>query len=360
MKRTYALSIIIPVYNCAEHIGKCLDSVLLQKNAHKFQIIVVNDGSTDNSAAIVEEYCINHPNITLLNQKNRGVSMARNAGIKMATGDYITFVDADDMVGLKYNAYQQYFTSAQFNSFVGNLHVSHLPMPVDFKSHTFCDTFFTNLLRAAKDTDAEVALGGKATFNYDQGYIRQHVYLQQKTFGTSPADKDTVLKQADCRESANFCLYSKKMLQKNRLHFIDSMQLDEDILFCMLACLYAKRVVTVPDATYLYNRHKNSLSNAENHELSTNKYTLANIQRFSKLLVELSKRRAYSSSYTYWLKLFSRECNKVPYSEYTDYFPPTRCEKCPFGKCGKSCIFCTGSNRVLQQLSKTVKTLNIR
>lgn len=357
MKSNYSLSIVIPVYNGATCIGACLDSILHQKGADKFQIIVVNDGSSDNTASIVQNYRINYPNITLLNQKNSGVSVARNAGINMANGDYITFVDADDLVGLKYSAYRKYFTSAQFNRPVGNLCVSHSRMPTDFKSHTFCDNFFTNLLRVANTTDAEVVLGGKVTFNHDQGYIRRHVYHQQKIFGTSSADKDTVLKQADCRENANFCLYSKKMLDKNKLYFVKGMQLDEDMLFCMLACLYAQRVATVPDVTYLYNRHENSLSNATNHELSNRKYALANVQRFSKLLVELSKYPEYSSIYTHWLQVFSHECNKVPDSEYFDRFPPRRCERCPFDKCDSDCWFCTGPNSVLIRLQENVRTL---
>jgi glycosyltransferase involved in cell wall biosynthesis len=356
MKSNYSLSIIIPVYNGARCIGACLDSVLRQKNADKFQIIVVNDGSVDNTASVVMEYTTKHPNITLINQKNSGVSMARNTGINNATGDFITFIDADDMVGLNYSAYAQYFQQTR-GSTIDNLCISKSYLPIQFESHYFSDNFFTSMLDSAKETHAEVIMGGKITVNYVEKYIKRHVYQNQKTFANSATDKDIILKQADCRETANFCLYSKELLNKHDLKFVKGMQLDEDILFCMLACLYAKCVATVPDATYLYNRHENSLSNMQFNEYSNQRYTLANLQRFSKLLVELSKYPAYASVYTHWLHVFSHECNKVPTSEYGDYFPPTRCAECPFKTCNNDCIMSTGDNYVLSKLRENAATL---
>lgn len=72
MKNKYDLSIIIPVYNGAEHISMCLDSILRQQDIEKFQIIIVNDGSTDNTISVVQKYVLKHPNITLINQENAG------------------------------------------------------------------------------------------------------------------------------------------------------------------------------------------------------------------------------------------------------------------------------------------------
>lgn len=89
------LSIIIPVYNVERYLAKCLDSVLVG-NAFTGQVICVNDGSTDNSAAILEEYTKQYPNVEIITQVNSGLSAARNAGIKAAKGDYICFLDSDD------------------------------------------------------------------------------------------------------------------------------------------------------------------------------------------------------------------------------------------------------------------------
>lgn len=86
-------SIVIPLYNKEKHIRRAIDSVLAQ-TIHEYELIIVNDGSTDNSVNIVED--CNDPRIRLINQENAGVSAARNRGIKEATAQYIAFLDADD------------------------------------------------------------------------------------------------------------------------------------------------------------------------------------------------------------------------------------------------------------------------
>ena len=85
-------SIIVPVYNVEDYINKCLDSILNQ-SFKDFEIIVVNDGTKDNSIEKIKDYPIK-----LINQKNQGLSAARNTGVKHATGDYIIFIDSDDWV----------------------------------------------------------------------------------------------------------------------------------------------------------------------------------------------------------------------------------------------------------------------
>jgi len=89
------LSFIIPVYNVEQYLAKCLDSILVD-NAFTGQVICVNDGSTDGSAAILEQYAKKYPNVEVITQPNAGLSAARNAGIKAATGEYICFLDSDD------------------------------------------------------------------------------------------------------------------------------------------------------------------------------------------------------------------------------------------------------------------------
>lgn len=95
------ISVIIPIYNTAEYLPRCLDSVL-QNTYRSLEIICVNDGSTDDSAVILEWYAAADSRIIAVNQENAGVSAARNTGLDMATGDFIAFVDSDDWVHPQY------------------------------------------------------------------------------------------------------------------------------------------------------------------------------------------------------------------------------------------------------------------
>lgn len=94
-------SVIIPIYNAEKTLRRCLNSLASQSESMA-ELILVNDGSTDNSDEICKEYCELYSNIKYIVQKNRGVSSARNAGIEQASGDFITFVDSDDYVAENY------------------------------------------------------------------------------------------------------------------------------------------------------------------------------------------------------------------------------------------------------------------
>ena len=89
------ISIVVPVYNAKDYVGKCVSSILAQTYPH-FQLILVDDGSTDGSAAICDAFAAKDPRVQVVHQTNQGVSAARNVGIAMAQGAYLTFVDADD------------------------------------------------------------------------------------------------------------------------------------------------------------------------------------------------------------------------------------------------------------------------
>jgi glycosyltransferase involved in cell wall biosynthesis len=93
------LSIIIPVYNVEKYIRVCLESIFCQgMDENIFEVIIVNDGTKDNSMRIIEDLIHNHNNIIIVNQNNQGLSMARNNGVAKACGEYILFVDSDDLL----------------------------------------------------------------------------------------------------------------------------------------------------------------------------------------------------------------------------------------------------------------------
>lgn len=97
MNSTNRLSVIIPLYNAGNDFKACMESLIAQTWT-ALEIIIVNDGSTDNSVDIAKYYAENYPHVRLLHQANAGASVARNRGMDVATGKYVAFVDADDLV----------------------------------------------------------------------------------------------------------------------------------------------------------------------------------------------------------------------------------------------------------------------
>ena len=89
------VSIIVPVYNVEQYLPRCINSILNQSFS-SFELILINDGSTDKSGDICNEYEKKDSRINVIHQENKGVSHARNRGLDLATGDYIGFVDPDE------------------------------------------------------------------------------------------------------------------------------------------------------------------------------------------------------------------------------------------------------------------------
>lgn len=119
------LSIIIPAYNIEYYIGRCLDS-LLNQTYEDLEIIVVDDGSTDNTLSIIKEYCNKDNRITVIHKENEGVSVARLTGMKKAKGEYVGFVDGDDIVE------QDMFEFLMNNAKKYNADISHCGYVMDF------------------------------------------------------------------------------------------------------------------------------------------------------------------------------------------------------------------------------------
>lgn len=97
MEQDILISVIVPVYNVEDYVGRCVDSILNQTHKN-LEVILVNDGSKDRSGKICDEYAAKDDRVRVVHKENGGLSSARNTGIEMAAGEYITFVDSDDWI----------------------------------------------------------------------------------------------------------------------------------------------------------------------------------------------------------------------------------------------------------------------
>ena len=91
------ISVIVPVYNVEKYLRTCVDSILVQSYS-ALEVILIDDGSTDGSPQICDQYAQQDPRIQVIHQKNAGLSAARNAGIDICRGEYLTFIDSDDFI----------------------------------------------------------------------------------------------------------------------------------------------------------------------------------------------------------------------------------------------------------------------
>ncbi|SFI09625.1 glycosyltransferase [Halpernia frigidisoli] len=213
------LSVIVPVYNVEKYLRKCLDSILNQTFSN-LEIILVNDGSTDSSPEICEDYAKNDSRIKLIHQKNAGVSVARNIGIISAAGDYITFVDSDDW--LEPDIYEKMFsiTSEKFSSDI-----------------IMCDFF-----KITNNSSEKISSVLRRGF-YSKSEIIEELYptlIVTEKFGRIPII------------SVWSCLFKRSLLIDNTINFDGSLMYSEDYLFMAESILKAKSFYYLKE-NYLYN-----------------------------------------------------------------------------------------------------------
>jgi glycosyltransferase involved in cell wall biosynthesis len=216
------ISIVVPVYNVAPYLHHCLDSVMKQ-DLSGCEVICVNDGSTDNSFSILEEYKKQYPQITLLSQENKGLSAARNAGIRVSTGDYILFLDSDDW--LEKDAIRI------LRDHIGDE-----------------DMLCFNGRRYFEDgTQEEPDEGITETNLTGWDYYNKYALVNRKFHFVC-----VVLR-----------LYRKQFLLDHRLFFEEGIY-HEDNLFMPIACYYAQKVKVIPDCLYVYRIREGSIMQSGN------------------------------------------------------------------------------------------------
>lgn len=209
------ISIIVPVYNVEQYLERCLDS-LINQTLDDIEIICINDGSTDNSLQILENFKQKDNRIKIITQENAGLSQTRNNGIKIATGEYIGFVDSDDWVSLDF--YENLYNAAtKYN----------------------CDFATTNITKVKGERHKKFLTFSNVQIASD--------YL----------DKLVLFKCPDFNYVWNK-IYKTSELKKYNLEFMKGLAF-EDIVFSPQALYYLKKGVTVPNSQYYYFNRKGSI-----------------------------------------------------------------------------------------------------
>lgn len=205
------ISVIVPVYNVEEYIEECINSIVNQ-TLKEIEIIIVNDGTKDNSIKKIEKY-FSDPRIILINKENGGISSARNAGLKIAKGEYVSFIDSDDFIELTMLE-ELYNNSEKAEIVFSNI------------------TFFNNETKE-KNYDKKKAVFG----NINKGsYLFYYVVI-------SPGNK----------------IYKRAYLEKVNFNFIEGI-IYEDAIFAIETLFLAKKVKYIDKFHYIYRTNrKNSI-----------------------------------------------------------------------------------------------------
>lgn len=236
------VSIIIPVYNTANYLEECLKSVANQ-TLKEIEIICIDDGSTDNSLNILLDYSKKDKRIIVLSQTNQGASAARNQGLKVACGKYITFVDSDDTI--EKNAYEISFEKA-------------------------------------KNKKADILVFGEDLYN-----------TVDKTFTNNSLEAMSIVGYIPVWNK----LYKRELINKNNFTFFEKAKCYNDQCFNAIVFPKAERIEVISDKFYHYRKRRpGSLQTSFSHKRKSDGIII-----FAEYAYDNYKKNGYPESYKAWL-----------------------------------------------------------
>lgn len=279
------LSIIIPAYNASLYIIECLNSIFNQSiSFHEYEVIVVNDGSTDNTLDVLENISSQHDNLRIYNQRNQGPSAARNYGLRIAKGEYIWFVDSDDSI--KPGSLQALLDNVKQNS-IDILYFSRITLEVD---------------------------GSIDYTKSNQQPVRKNVILTG----------EQTLAEGFYPSSSVVALWNRFYLKSNNLYFNTKIKYAEDVLFTLYAVAKAKKMMFWDEAYYVYHKREGSLTTTMGLEKQL-------IQKYSdiivsKSIIELSQK--FHKSNPHLSKLVNMKAQNILFGlTYTLFLNKLKCKK---------------------------------
>ena len=241
------VSIVVPVYNVEKYLRECVDS-LISQTYRNTEIILVDDGSKDSSGAICDEYAQKYDQIQTIHKQNEGLGFARNTGMALASGDYVSFIDSDDYAA---------------------------------------KDMIENLVKGIEANHADTCIGGFKKINDSKEILFTEQY-EDSVFECAAVQNDFLLRvlgsapgKHDCfRMSVWNAMYSMEIIRKNGLQFpSERVMISEDIVFDLMYYQYSKKVVVINNASYYYRENPNSL---------TTTYKPGKINKVNKLYAAVS------------------------------------------------------------------------
>jgi glycosyltransferase involved in cell wall biosynthesis len=224
------ISIIIPVYNAARHLEQCIRSVLAQ-TLEDIEVVVINDGSTDDSLAIIRDFEKRDKRVILVDSANEGVSAARNKGMAVSKGEFIGFVDSDDWI--EPTMYEKLYQNAKNSE----------------ADLAICNV---NIIDENNISAIRLALGN-LTLYISENRIKELVNLIRFKYDYSNWNK----------------IYSQKIVKENQLLFDESIKVYEDLLFNCYYFQYSQKATVINEGLYHYRVHSSSVMNSTNFDTIT-------------------------------------------------------------------------------------------
>ena len=248
----FKISVIVPVYNVEKYIEKCVKSLLAQ-SLKELEIIFIDDRGTDNSVNIIKKYVSENSGIKILsNETNQGVAVSRNRGMKIAQGEFIAFLDADDWVE---------------------------------------KDFYEKLYEKAIEENADIVRGGVVYEN--KGEQKTNKGVEHKIKQIAEAKRFIPLAY---NWGFGLSIYKKELLEENHLEF-PLLTNGEDIVFLVKALYYCKKFAYDFSAQYHYVQHQDSAS----HKYSQ-KYIVSVISHFAMIIEFLNQQQLCKKDYVAYMK----------------------------------------------------------
>ena len=238
--KEYMVSVIVPVYNSEKYIEECVQSVEKQTyDINKIQIVLINDGSKDNSLNVCKELAKQNTNITIIDQKNSGVSVARNEGMKKAEGKYILFLDSDDMLEKHSIERLVKFFEKNYNK-------------VDLVTYPM-EIYTNEKARATSHYRYEFYTEGTGVYD-----LEESPYLGQSTINVMIKNE-----------------------RKNQVLFDKDMNYSEDEAFNTKVLMKKKKIGFCKEATYIYRKNVGSVTKNKSNPY----YTFESLTKYNENLI---------------------------------------------------------------------------